>query len=121
MGWPADPELRRQGKKAEYERHKPDYIRRAKVYKKTPVGRKTDRNWRLKKLYGLTGVEWDKMFEEQKGMCKICEVSKIKHTDHDHKTGRVRGLLCHACNIGLGGFKDDPKLLARAARYLGAS
>lgn len=54
--------------------------------------------------------------------CEICCVPKPPHkaldVDHDHVTGRVRGKLCHSCNIGLGAFKDDPVLLETAIIYL---
>jgi hypothetical protein len=40
------------------------------------------------------------------------------HRDHDHKTGKTRGYLCHNCNVGLGHFKDSPKLLQKAIEYL---
>ena len=40
------------------------------------------------------------------------------HIDHDHKTGEVRGALCHGCNIGLGGFKDNIDILNKAIEYL---
>jgi hypothetical protein len=53
--------------------------------------------------------------------CKICNkelLAKDKHLDHDHKTGKYRGALCHSCNIGLGHFFDNPELLRIAANYL---
>lgn len=53
--------------------------------------------------------------------CAICGVEETKRyhaLDHDHKTGRLRGILCHSCNVGLGHFKDDPALLAKAIAYL---
>lgn len=46
---------------------------------------------------------------------KICTQAQI---DHDHETGKVRGLLCRSCNIGLGQFKDQVRLLSRAIVYL---
>lgn len=46
---------------------------------------------------------------------------KNTHVDHDHKTGKIRGVLCINCNMGLGCFKDDTKLLRRAFEYLDAS
>ena len=52
--------------------------------------------------------------------CEICGIycgPKIQ-IDHDHETGYVRGLLCGTCNIGLGQFKDNPELLAKAIEYL---
>jgi Recombination endonuclease VII len=65
------------------------------------------------------------LFERQNGTCAICgreewEKVKVLGVDHDHKTGRVRGLLCTDCNMGLGKFKDDPALLRKAIKYLGS-
>ena len=59
----------------------------------------------------------------QKGKCAICGTKRpgghgIWHTDHCHTTKRIRGVLCSLCNTGLGHFKDDPKILAAAIRYL---
>jgi hypothetical protein len=50
--------------------------------------------------------------------CPICWKPDPEHVDHDHKTGKVRGILCFNCNGGLGQFRDDPAALRRAAEYL---
>jgi len=79
------------------------------------------------KQYNLTLEDYDKMFEKQKGVCAICgqpEDSKVWGTvrrlsvDHDHKTGKVRGLLCVRCNRGIGYFQDNVRILAQAISYL---
>lgn len=50
--------------------------------------------------------------------CDLCGEVGPLHVDHCHKTGAVRGVLCHLCNTGLGSFRDSPTLLARAINYL---
>lgn len=52
------------------------------------------------------------------GKCAICGSSYRLHIDHDHKTGQLRGLLCHFCNTGLGHFRDSPERLRAAIAYL---
>jgi hypothetical protein len=87
--------------------------------------RKRDRRASLKKLYGLTPEDYETMKANQSGGCAICGRTVVGnkrhqclHVDHDHATGKVRGLLCHTCNTGLGAFKDSPDLMAKAADYL---
>lgn len=60
------------------------------------------------------------MLEEQDGKCYLCGGIDFRNlaVDHNHKTGKVRRLLCSSCNTGLGKFKDDPDLLTKAAVYL---
>ena len=76
----------------------------------------------LKYIYGITLKDWNKMFQEQEGKCAICGVhqSEMKHVlyvDHDHKTDKVRGLLCARCNTGIG-FFEDKKFMEKANNYL---
>jgi hypothetical protein len=71
--------------------------------------------------YGVTVEQYEDMFAKQSGLCAICLKDASRGTlnvDHDHETGRIRGLLCGHCNRGLGLLRDDPELLEEAARYL---
>jgi hypothetical protein len=106
-----NPEKHRQRNLAKYWREKP----RAQ-------------NSRLVRLYGITKEQYNKMFVAQNGRCAICnmpqdsgnkrDAEKVLAVDHDHKNGRVRGLLCTACNTALGRFRDDPEFIKRALGYL---
>lgn len=74
---------------------------------------------RLKYKYGITLEDYNKMYIEQQGLCKICANYFDKLVvDHCYTTGKVRGLLCNYCNFGLGNFKDNTNLLNRAIIYL---
>lgn len=77
---------------------------------------------------GLTPEDYYAMLAAQGGVCAICRASHPGQkdnsswaVDHDHATGKVRGLLCHACNLGLGMLKDSPEVLTKALAYLTAS
>jgi hypothetical protein len=76
----------------------------------------------LRRKFGLNSEEHEKLLAAQDGRCAICRLSGNDsislHVDHDHVTGRVRGLLCVRCNGGLGQFREEPELLRRAARYV---
>jgi hypothetical protein len=81
-----------------------------------------DRAMHLKRKYGLTIEEWDRLHDLQLGRCAICrlplaEASRVC-VDHEHETGEVRGLLCDVCNLGIGCFRDDPERCRWAAMYL---
>jgi hypothetical protein len=100
---------------------------RDKILAKKKQDRKNNpdrlKNWRLKGRYGITLEEWQALYDEQGGRCAICDrhASELKRTlvvDHDHQTGKVRGLLCHDCNAALGLMGDDPDRLKRACKYL---
>ena len=81
-------------------------------------------NSMMQKNYGITLADYDRMVEKQDGKCAICESTEPRSNgarfaiDHDHKTGKVRGLLCGLCNTAIGKFKDDVALLQSAIEYL---
>lgn len=77
------------------------------------------RKWQLKTRYGLTPEAVDEMLISQSHKCAICHVVLGRfHIDHCHNTGIVRGLLCHRCNIRLGGW-DEIVWRNAALNYLG--
>ena len=85
------------------------------------------KDYDLKRQYGITFKQYNEMLEKQNNVCAICgnpETSVIRGkvirlaVDHDHDTGRVRGLLCSNCNIGIGNFKHDDNLLQKAIEYV---
>lgn len=84
----------------------------------TQKARRASRVSHLKRTYGITIAEYERMFEEQKGRCKICHSGEDLCVDHCHQTGKIRGLLCRDCNKALGIFKDSPTLLWSAVEYL---
>lgn len=97
-----------------------------KQYTANEAPRARERNY-IKK-FGITVEEYNVILEQQKGVCKICnnpETSKNNKgepkklaVDHCHITGKIRGLLCIGCNIGLGQFKDNKEILSSAIKYL---
>lgn len=76
--------------------------------------------------YNVTAEQYQKIADAQGGVCAICKRPNVTtrtkrlFVDHNHSTGRLRALLCHSCNAGLGYFKEDPALFARAIAYLKA-
>jgi hypothetical protein len=76
----------------------------------------------LKRIYGLTKEQYEALLLKQDGKCAICLGPPTKGkrlcVDHDHKTGLVRGLLCHDCNIAIGKFKESEEIVQRASLYL---
>lgn len=84
-------------------------------------------NERLKANYGIDERQYNQILDSQGGVCGICGSPPIRNkkngrsmlgVDHDHKTGKVRGIICQFCNIGLGGFRDNTATMLRAIGYL---
>jgi hypothetical protein len=74
----------------------------------------------LTQRFGISAAEVNQMIEEQNGLCALCQNKPAVQVDHEHGSGRVRGILCDGCNGGLGAFADRPDLLTRAIDYLRA-
>ncbi len=78
----------------------------------------------LRGKYGITPADYDAMVVAQGGRCAICLACRADtrgrrfYIDHDHSTGKVRGLLCHYCNVGIGSLKDSITVVQDAAAYL---
>lgn len=95
-------------------------------YKLTEKGQKANRGHNLEWKYGLSLEGYDKMFARQNGCCAICgrhqfEFNRHLDIDHNHKTGKIRGLLCNTCNMALGAlFADTLGILnlQKAIEYL---
>jgi hypothetical protein len=92
------------------------------------TGRTKDSYLRI--TFNMTLDEWNAIFDSQGRTCACCKATHpghrtrtpsqqgAWHTDHDHKTGAIRGILCHSCNTGLGRFQDSEERLSQALAYL---
>ena len=86
------------------------------------------RAYLFKKKYGITIEHYESLLRKQGGACSVCKkpetatartgVVRRLNVDHCHDTGKVRGLLCVACNVAIGMACDDPKRLRALADYL---
>ncbi len=88
------------------------YPDRAKQYYKTANRRRN---------YNLEPEEYELLLSKSNNLCMICSSppkTKSLHIDHDHKTGKVRGLLCHGCNTAIGLLKEDIEIMKKAIQYI---
>lgn len=87
-----------------------------------PCSAKRNREQVLKARYGITTEQYEAMLVSQRGLCAICrepqEGNRQMAVDHNHETGKVRGLLCDRCNRGIGLLRDSPLVLRAAVDYL---
>jgi hypothetical protein len=112
--------------KYDYKRQRTLLWDRLREYVKTPTKeeQRESRRWRsIYSLYRLTRGQWQAVFERQQGCCAICGISQedLGYTleiDYDHNTGKVRGLLCRKCNLGIGMFGEDVENINKAIKYL---
>lgn len=123
----ADPEKTLEGSRRRAMRHYYKDVEKSRERNRvsrrkhmTPARR---REAMLEDKYGITQATWDAMFTQQGHLCAICassdpQSSRGWHTDHDHKAGHVRGILCGPCNYLLGWARDSQQTLLTAVSYL---
>jgi hypothetical protein len=107
--------------KASYLRNRGKRLKKLRdAYQKDP-----ERYWerRIQHNYGLSKEAYNTLLESQGGVCAICRGPQVNgrkrlDVDHDHRTGRVRGLLCGFCNRAIGMLGDDMSLILKTYRYL---
>lgn len=118
----ADPINKKKKKEAavEYRKNNKEAVSaRDKEYKK---GKGRPAYWKKQGII-LTVERYEEMILEQNGCCAICGKFRLPDervlvVDHNHNTGKIRGLLCHPCNMGIGQLKDSVEILRKAALYL---
>lgn len=94
----------------------------ARIFRKENPG--YQRQYDLKRIYGITTDDYNTMLKEQNNCCSLCKTdnpktkSNVFVVDHCHSSGKVRALLCSTCNAGLGAFYDNTELLTKAIEYL---
>jgi len=111
-----------------YAKNKEKYQAYAKAYAKENQELITHNAWvrLLFKKYGLTEAQFHVLLDKQDGKCGICEAGirgiinryRLAHVDHCHSTGKVRGMLCRKCNVGIGMFGDGHEVASKAVEYL---
>ena len=97
-----------------------EYHRKNKWKYDTPEFKRKLRSYHLKRTFGITIEEYENLLKKQENVCAICKNNMIfkrkLDVDHDHKTGKIRGLLCSNCNGSLGWYEKNKKMIEN---YLG--
>lgn len=112
--------------KKEYRKNNKDQIKQYnKEYKKEyyQLNKNKIKQHQLKRKYNISLEHYNQMLIEQNHKCKICNIDEVKLTkklavDHDHKTGFIRGLLCHSCNVAIGLLQESAEIIEKAAKYI---
>lgn len=112
----ARQEAAEQKRNSPEEREKRNIIQREK--NKNPETRAKKNKYQITNRFGLLSEQYDGFINRQQGRCAICDVLTPLAVDHDHVTGKIRGMLCRPCNVALGMLKDSPDILERARDYI---
>lgn len=122
QGWQCSVQARA-GVARAHAKHPERARERARKWKKENPDRVHNQN--LRKVHGITIEVYYEMLSSQGGGCAICGTPprdvrgmRYLHVDHDHETGRIRGLLCTNCNTAIGLLGDDPRRMIDGSKYL---
>ena len=121
-----NPERAQKQQKAWYEAHKEKHHEKGRAWKEKNPDKVNlyQRRHDWKRHYGITPDQYEILLASQGGVCGICGTGepgsprKFFCIDHDHFTGKVRGLLCNSCNVAIGHLQDRPDILQKAISYL---
>jgi hypothetical protein len=99
-----------------------DKVAYMRVYNKLPTTKKRTRDWYrdrdLRRLYGMTFEDFVALAAKTDDQCPICEVNPATHVDHNHETGKVRGVICNGCNRVIGRFDKNKGMLERLVHHV---
>lgn len=120
--------IRRKRYNAAYKAKNPDKAKRSALkYRSKPEVILHERGRYLKNKYGITFDDYENLFAAQGGVCAVCKRPETivigNHinnlaVDHDHRTGKIRGLLCFACNTAIGQLDENPDRMRTLAIYI---
>lgn len=113
-------EIRRVGKWQQENADRVNEVQRRNRARRGDEYKKLEREGHLRRKYGITQNMFEALVLAQLGKCAICKANEGMdlHVDHDHRSNKVRGLLCGKCNKAIGLLNDDPQLMDSATRYL---
>lgn len=120
----ADKEQRKLKNKEYYQTNKERILTQGKQYRDSTKGTKSSRKQHFKQRYNIGLEVVDELLLDCDYRCEICGDHKddtpkqVLCVDHDHHTGKIRGMLCFNCNTGIGQLKDDTDIIQRALNYL---
>jgi len=102
-----------------------DKVAYMRVYNSLPSTKKRTKDWYrdrdLRRFYSMTFEDFVSMAADTDDHCPICLVNPATHVDHDHDTGKVRGIICNACNRLIGRLDDKKGMLERLVKYYGSN
>lgn len=115
--WKAKHDAKNRIRAAKHRMRQPEYMQKYRAAHKTEIALAS-----RKRKYGISKADFDNLLTSAGHKCQICgkffTAKILPHIDHSHETGKVRGVLCRKCNLGLGHLQDSPILIEKALVYL---